>query len=155
MRVSQVYTTTFLLEEFHKKNIIYFENISYGLKNYKNEIVTLAEKEAYNFFLEKKRQYGTENAFADFYFFALEKEAKEKVMQVLTQEELTYLDKIQPTEINSQLIFCLEDELLQIIVKLNALEMLFSTIYFQSTDILKAETYWGNYCREYIKFCLE
>ena len=140
------------ISEFRKKHIIYFENISYGLKNYKNEIVTLDEKEAYEFFLEKIKQYGTENAFADFYFFALEKEAKEKVMQVLTQEELTYLDKIQPTEVNSQLIFCLEDKLLQIIVKLNTLEMLFSTIYFQSTDILKAETYWGNYNKEYIKF---
>ena len=140
------------ISEFRKKHIIYFENISYGLKNYKNEIVTLDEKEAYEFFLEKIKQYGTENAFADFYFFALEKEAKEKVMQVLTQEELTYLEKIQPTEANSQLIFCLEDKLLQIIVKLNTLEMLFSTIYFQSTDILKAETYWGNYNKEYIKF---
>ena len=140
------------INEFRNKHIIYFENISYALKNYKNEIIILDEKEAYNFFSEKKKQYGTENAFADFYFFALDAEAKEKVMQVLTQEELTYLEKIQPTEADSQLFFCLENELLQIIVKLNALEMLFSTIYFQSTDILKAETYWGNYNKEYIKF---
>ena len=143
------------INEFRNKNIIYFENISYGLKNYKNEIMTFDEKEAYEFFLEKIKQYGTENAFVDFYFFALQKEAKEKVMQVLTQEELTYLAQIQPIELDTQLIFCLEDDLLQIIVKLNALEMLFSTIYFQSTDILRAETYWGNYGREYIKFCLE
>ena len=143
------------ISEFRKKNIIYFENISYGLKNYKNEIIILDEKEAYNFFSEKKKQYGTENAFADFYFFALDVEAKEKVMQVLTQEELNYLDKIQPTEVNSQLIFCLENELLKIIVKLNALEMLFSTIYFQGIDILREETYWGNYKEEYIKFYLD
>ena len=81
------------INEFRKKHIIYFENISYGLKNYKNEIVKLDEKEAYHFFLEKMKQYGTENAFADFYFFALEKEAKEKVMQVLTKEELAYLER--------------------------------------------------------------
>ena len=143
------------IKEFRKKNVIYFENISYGLKNYKNEIMTLDEKEAYNFFLEKRKQYGTENVFADFYFFALDAEAKEKVMQVLTKEELAYLAQIQPIEPDTQLIFCLEDELLQIIVKLNALEMLFSTIYFQGTDILKEETYWGNYQGEYIKFYLD
>ena len=142
------------IKEFCKKNVIYFENVAYGLKNYKNQIMTLDETEAYHFFLEKRMKYGMKNAFADFYFFALDTEAKEKVMQVLTEEELVYLEQIRPMQTNTQLIFCLEDELLRIIVKLNTLEMLFSTIYFQSTDLLKAETYWGNYNKESIKFSI-
>ena len=135
-----------------EKNVIYFDNISYGLRNYENEVVTLDETEAYDFFSEKIKLYGTENAFTDFYFFTLEEDAKEKVMQVLTEEEIAYLEKMQPLQTQTQLVFYLEDTLLKMIVKLNAREILFSTIYFQGADTLNPETYWGNYSKEYIRF---
>lgn len=137
-----------------EKNVIYFDNIGYGLRNYDNEVITLDEAEAYEFFSRKIQLYGGENSFVDFYFFTLEEEAKEKVMQVLTEEELAYLEKMRPLRTETQLIFRLEDTLLGMIVKLNAREILFSTIYFQGVDELSPETYWGNYKKEYVRFSL-
>ena len=137
-----------------EKNVIYFDNIGYGLRNYDNEVMTLDETEAYDFFSEKRKTYGTENAFVDFYFFTLEESAKEKVLQVLTEEEIAYLEKMRPIQTKTQLVFYLEDTLLKVIVKLNAREILFSTIYFQGVDTLNPETYWGNYHKEYVKFSL-
>lgn len=137
-----------------EKNVIYFDNIGYGLRNYDNEVMTMEEAEAYAFFSEKIQQYGKENVFVDFYFFTLEDEAKEKVMQVLTEEELAYLEKMRPLRTETQLVFRLEDTLLRMITKLNAQEILFSTVYFQGVDELPPETYWGNYKKEYIKFYL-
>jgi len=137
-----------------EKNVIYFDNIGYGLRNYDNEVITLEEAEAYDFFSKKIQQYGEENAFVDFYFFTLEEDAKEKVMQVLTEEELAYLEEMRPLRTETQLVFHLEDTLLKMITKLNAREILFSTIYFQGVDELAPETYWGNYKKEYIKFYL-
>lgn len=135
-----------------EKNVIYFDNIGYGLRNYENEVITLDETEAYEFFSEKMQIYGKENAFVDFYFFTLETEAQEKIMQVLTEKELAYLEEMRPLRTETQLIFHLEDTLLQMIVKLNARELLFSTIYFQGVEELPPETYWGNYKKEYVKF---
>lgn len=137
-----------------EKNVIYFDNIGYGLRNYNNEVVTLEEAEAYDFFSQKIQTYGKENAFVDFYFFTLEEDAKEKVMQILTEEELAYLEKMRPVRTETQLVFRLEDTLLGIIAKLNAREILFSTIYFQGVEELSPETYWGNYKKEYVKFYL-
>ena len=109
--------------------------------------------QAYAYFLEKRKQYGESCSFADFYYFALEPEAREKVATLLNEQEKVYLCSIQPqTDEKEQLIFSLTDELLAIIVKLNEAEMLFSTIYFTPTDTLCAKTYWGNYGKQYIKW---
>ena len=137
-----------------EKNVIYFDNIGYGLRNYNNEVIILDEMQAYAFFSEKIKTYGVENAFVDFYFFSLEEEAKEKVLEVLTEEEIAYLEKLQPLQTQTQLVFYLEDTLLKMIVKLNAREILFSTVYFHGVDMLNPETYWGNYHKEYVKFFL-
>uniref|UniRef100_UPI004056234E hypothetical protein n=1 Tax=Agathobacter sp. TaxID=2021311 RepID=UPI004056234E len=137
-----------------EKNVIYFDSIGYGLRNYENEIIKMDETEAYSFFSQKVQAYGTENAFADFYFFTLDEEAKEKIIQILDEEEIAYLEEMRPLQTETQLVFFLEDTLLRMIVKLNAREMLFSTIYFQGVDALVPETYWGNYKQEYVRFHL-
>ena len=46
----------------------------------------------------------------------------------------------------------LEDKLLRIITKLNAEEVLFSTIYFLEGGGRPRTTWWGNYDKEYICF---
>ena len=142
--------TTIQLQE---QGAIYFTNILDGFAKYENEILHMDAKQAYDYFLEKRRQYGDLCSFADFYYFALEKEAQEKVDTLLTEQEKAYLYANQPqNDKTEQSIFTLTDELLAIIVKLNEAEMLFSSIYFTPTDALCAKTYWGNYGHQYVAF---
>ena len=132
---------------------IFFERIQEGLQNYNSHIVKQSEQEAYLFFGNKIKQYGENNCFADFYYFRLEQEAREKVDTLLTLQEKNYLCSIQPIqEQETHFIFPLNNKLLSIIVKLNANEMLFSTLYFISNGILPRLTYWGNYNQEYVQF---
>ena len=142
--------TTIQLQE---QKAIYVTNILDGFAKYENEILHMDAKQAYDYFLEKRRQYRDLCSYADFYYFALEKEAREKVNTLLTEQEKAYLCAIQPqNDKTEQLIFTLTDELLAIIVKLNEAEMLFSSIYFIPTDALCAKTYWGNYGQQYVVF---
>ena len=142
-------TTTQLQEQ----KAIYVTNILDGFAEYENETLRMDAKQAYDYFLEKRRQYGDLCSFADFYYFALEKEAREKVDTLLTEQEKAYLCSIEPqNDKTEQLIFTLTNELLAIIVKLNEAEMLFSTVYFTPTDALCAKTYWGNYGQQYVAF---
>lgn len=142
-------TTTQLQEQ----GAIYVTNILDGFAEYANETLYMNAKQAYEYFLEKREQYGDACSFADFYYFALDTEAREKVDTLLTEQEKTYLCSIQPqNNKKEQLVFTLTNELLAIIVKLNEAEMLFSTIYFTQADTLGAKTYWGNYNQEYIEF---
>ena len=142
-------TTTQLQEQ----KAIYFTNILDGFAEYENETLLMDAKQAYDYFLEKRKQYGDSCSFADFYYFALEQDAREKVDTLLTEQDKAYLASIQPqTDKTEQLIFTLTDELLAIIVKLNEAGMLFSTIYFTPTETLCAKTYWGNYGQQYVAF---
>ena len=52
------------------------------------------------------------------------------VDEVLTDAEKTYLNLMMPEDLDEDIVFPLDDKLLKIIVKLNAEEILFSTIYF-------------------------
>ena len=132
---------------------IFFERIQEGLQNYHSHIIKQSEQEAYLFFMNKIKQYEEQNCFVDFYYFRLEQEAKEKVDTLLTAQEREYLGSIQPIQGQEiHFIFPLRQELLSIIVKLNASEMLFSTLYFISNGILPRLTYWGNYNQEYVQF---
>ena len=87
-----------------------------------------------------------ENAWADFYYFTLPKEAKEKIRNMLSAEELAFLAKLGKKA--DGVFFPLKEELLHLLVKLNDSEMLFSTVYFTNPK----STWWGNYGRTYIVF---
>lgn len=141
------------IAQLQEQGAVYLKNILDGFAEYANETLHMDATQAYHYFLEKRKQYGALCSFADFYYFALEPEARAKVDILLNEQEKVYLCSIRPqTDEKEQLIFSLTEELLAIIVKLNEVEMLFSTVYFTPTDVLGAKTYWGNYGKQYIKW---
>ena len=136
-----------------EQGAIFFKNINEGLQYYQNEIKVMDAKEAYDYFQKKIAKYGEEYCFADFYYFSLPDKARKKIDRMLTERERYYLNEIQPKgDRNENIIFSLEGELLQIILKLNENEMLFSTIYLLQSQTNPRASYWGNYNREYVCF---
>ena len=120
-------------EELKKKGAIYFENICVGLNQYKDEKMVLNKEEALSHFQKLIQQHGQENSYVDFYYYRLDANAQHVIEQALTEEERTYLEKIRPDKcenMEEEIIFPLTEELLEIVVKLNAGEILFSTLYF-------------------------
>lgn len=133
-----------------KENMIYFDNIKYGLDHYNNEIVVMNEKEAFLFFKEKLKQAEEESVYADFYYGRLDSDARQIIDNELSEAEKDYVQKLIETD-SEEVIYSLDEMLLQIIVKLNAREILFSTIYFAGKPEVRS-TWWGNYNQEYIVF---
>ncbi|MCD8232616.1 MAG: hypothetical protein LUD14_12575 [Clostridiales bacterium] len=144
------------VQQLTEKGAIYFDKITTGLKEYADVKLTMDEKRAYSHFKSLKKEYGAENAFADFYYFRLDYDAREMVNELLSPGEVEYLNLIapMPEDVEEEIIFPLDDKLLQIIVRLNAAEMLFSTIYFVASERCDRvrTSWWGNYEKEYICF---
>lgn len=142
--------------QLQEKGAIWFDRITEGLKQYADVKLVMDEKKAFSHFKSLKKEYGAENAYADFYYFRLDFDAGEMVDELLDEEEIDYLRLIAPApdEVQEEIIFPLSDRLLRIIVKLNAAEMLFSTIYFVQPDAAgrPRTSWWGNYEKEYICF---
>ncbi len=156
-------------KELTEKGAIYFSQLKTGLSQYQNKAVVMGQEEAYHFFLEKQQKEYPQNAYADFYYFCLPKEARQKADAVLGKEELLYLKQLgetigqkepiagaeefqkEPITEAEEIIFPLEERLLWIITKLNQTELLFSTIYFTG-EKGKRSTWWGNYGEEYLVF---
>lgn len=138
------------IAELKAANAIYVENIRQVFDYYAWELYTLNELQAYEVLMEEWKRENCKNAFADFYYFTLQPEERERVDSVLTRQEKAYLDSIRPEEGREaeEIIFPLTCMLLSMIVKLNACEMLFSTIYFTK----KRSTWWGNYNQGYVVF---
>ena len=143
-------------EELKEQGAIYFEKITEGFRSYADVKLVMDEKRAYDHFKSLKKEYGADHAFADFYYFRLDEESREMVDELLTADEMDYLQIIRPfpEETEEEIIFPLDDRLLQIIVRLNAREMLFSTIYFVQPDPegRRRTSWWGNYGHECICF---
>ena len=133
-----------------REHAIYFENIKYGLDHYNNEIVVMNETEAFKFFAKKLKEAEEGSVFSDFYYSALNYEAKRIIDAELSEEEKIYVAHLI-SEDSKEIIYPLDNMLLQIIVKLNAKATLFSTIYFTG-EAAKRSTWWGNYNQEYIVF---
>lgn len=124
---------------------IYFENIQFGFDNYDYRITQLNEEEAYETIKELWKSNGHDNSYADFYYYKIDEAAREKVERVLNKKEKQYLKDMSHKD---EIIFHLDDTLLRILIKLNYLEVLFSTFYFTREPC----TLWGNYNQEYIIF---
>ena len=73
---------------------------------------------------------------------------KDIIDKELTKEEKEY---IQKTIKKDEIIYLADEMLLRIITKLNAREILFSTIYFTG-EVKERSTWWGNYNQEYFVF---
>ncbi len=143
-------------EQLKEQGAIFFEKIATGFRDYEEVRLKLDEKRAFSHFKELRKEYGAENVYADFYYFRLDEDAREMVNELLSREEIEWLALIAPfpDEVEEEIIFPLTDKLLRIIVRLNAQEMLFSTIYFVQPDPdgRPRTTWWGNYEQEYICF---
>ncbi len=143
-------------EELAARGAIYFDKITAGLAEYADVKLVMDEKKAFTHFKSLRKEYGAEYAFADFYYFTLDMDAREMVDELLTPEQINWLSLIAPLRGDEMedLIFPLTDKLLRIVVHLNAEEMLFSNIYFiqRDADSRARTTWWGNYGQEYICF---
>lgn len=142
------------LQELMELGAISFEHIDIGFSEYNHRVIKLGEKDAISHLKRLREEYGRDNAFVDFYYFRLDEYAKEEVQSQLTPVQIAYLDSIKPENVQEQIVFPLEDIMLSIIAKLNATEMLFSTVYFlESKESGKTRTtWWGNYNQEYVCF---
>ena len=134
------------IEQFKETGAIYLDKIQDGFDRCDWEELTLPAGKALERLLEEWRHCGEENAWADFYYFTLPKEAKEKIRNMLSAEELAFLAKLGKKA--DGVFFPLKEELRHLLLKLNDSEMLFSTVYFTNPK----STWWGNYGRTYIVF---
>ena len=133
-----------------KTNMIYFENIKYGLDYFHNEIVAMKEAEAMEFFSKELETAEAGSVYADFYYGRLDSQARQIIDKELTSIEKDYVEELISAD-SQEIIYPLDRMLLQIIVKLNAKATLFSTIYFTGEREVRS-TWWGNYNQEYIVF---
>ncbi|MCD8364304.1 MAG: hypothetical protein LUC83_00510 [Clostridiales bacterium] len=143
-------------QQLAEKGAICFEKITDGLRRYADVKLVMDEKKALSHFKSLRKEYGAEYAYADFYYFRLDYDAREMVNELLSPEEVSYLELLRPLpgDEEEEIIFPLDEKLLKIIVRLNASEMLFSTIYFVASEKCDRvrTTWWGNYGKEYICF---
>lgn len=137
------------VQELKDLGAIYLENVEEGLRGYKNEICRMEAFAAYNTLEELCVKHGWENSFADMYYHTFDEEVQENIEASLEEEEVEYLREKCSPRYRDELIFPLDPQLLRIIVKLNAREILFSTIYFVGED---RSTWWGNFDKEYVVF---
>ena len=125
------------IETLKQAGAIYLEQIQEGFDQCDWVEFTLDAGEAVDKLSAEWEACGKENAWADFYYFTLPDEAKEKIRESLTEEENRYLKELEAEE--DGIIFPLEERLLRLLAKLNETEMLFSTFYFTNP----ASTWWG------------
>ena len=133
----------FTLEEIKKEDVIYFKNIQEGFDNYENTIIEGSEEFVNNIIRMLYLENTLENSFADFYYGRLSEGEKEKIRAALTEEEIKI---IQNLNLGYDEIFLrLNEEILEILLKLTAKEILFSTFYFTKSQC----AVWGNYNMKY------
>ena len=134
--------------ELIKKGAIYFDNIAEGFQLYQEFTLEMDEVQAAVRFRRLMEKNGPENSFVDFYYFRIDPDARNRIKSTLREDEVLYLESLRPTDPEEDIIFPLTTELIDIVVKLNASEMLFSTLYFTKDR----STWWGNYEKKYAVF---
>ena len=134
------------LEQIKKENAVYIENIQDGFNNYLNIILEGSEEEVNNAIRQLFKYNGIDSSYADFYYGRLDQDAKNKVRSALDEKEILLIESLH---LSSNDIFVrLDNELLEILLKLTASEVLFSSFYFTKHPC----TVWGNYDRKYPVF---
>lgn len=133
-------------EEFKNKNVIHIDNIQDGFDKYPNLILEGTEEYVNNAIRKLVSENGFENSFADFYYGRLDEESKSKVKAALNEKEVNLIEALNLGEEN--IFFRLNLELLEILLKLTASEVLFSSFYFAKYSCI----IWGNYDRKYPVF---
>lgn len=133
-------------EELISRGGIYFDKIQNGMAEYAWESRFFSPRMAEDFLRRLREDNGKENSFADCYYPFLEKGSRERVLEVLDEEQKEYLKKLEGKD--AELLLPLDDQLLSVAVSLIDKEMLFFSFYFLKTPC----TVWGNYKQEYLVF---
>lgn len=134
------------LEELKKKNVVYLENIQDGFNKYPNSILEGTEEYVNNAIRQLVTENGLENSYADFYYGRLDDYSKDTIRAALNEKEIMLVESFQ---LSAEDIFVrLNSELLEILLKLTANEVLFSSFYFTKYPCLV----WGNYDKKYPVF---
>lgn len=134
------------LEEFKKLNSIYLDNILDGFNNYPNITIEGTEEDVNNAIKSLVDANGFENSYGDFYYGRIDEEAKIRVKASLNEDEIVLIDSLNLTK--DDLFIRLTPRLLEILLKLTAKEILFSSFYFTKYPCLV----WGNYGMKYPVF---
>ena len=132
--------------ELKEKGGIYFDKIQQGMSAYQWESKFFSSQMAKEFIGNLWKENGNENSYVDCYYKFLEQESKERIRNVLTEEQRKYLLRLEKEQ--EDLLVPLTTELLDLAVDLTNKEMLFFTFYFLKNPC----TIWGNYKQEYVIF---
>lgn len=133
-------------EELISRGGIYFDKIQNGMTEYVWESRFLSTRMAEEFLRRLWEENGRKNSFVDCYYPFLEQDSRDMVLEVLDEEQRTYLRKLEGQA--TELLLPLDDQLLSIAISLIDKEMLFFSFYFLKTPC----TVWGNYKQEYLIF---
>jgi len=126
-----------------KENIIYIKNIQEGFNKYPNTTLEGTEEYVNNAIRRLFNANGIENSYADFYYGKLDQEEKNRVRAALNEKEIMVVESLK---LSAEDIFIRPNpELLEILLKLTASEILFSSFYFTKYPCLV----WGNYGHRY------
>ena len=133
----------FTKQEIKKENILYFDNIQKGFDNYKNTIIEGTEEFVNNIIRKLYIKNTEKNSFADFYYGRLNSDEKERVKRALSEDEVKIIEDLNLGK--EEIFLRLNNEILEILLKLTTKEILFSTFYFTKSKC----TIWGNYNMKY------
>lgn len=115
--------------ELVEKGAVYIENIQNGFEDYTYEVISMGKEEAQKLFSNLKEKNGIENSFLDFYYFAIRDEERACIDEILSPEQIQYLREYKETKLagdaKEEIIFPMEDTLLEIAVELNEASALF------------------------------
>ncbi|PRR81633.1 hypothetical protein [Clostridium vincentii] len=134
------------LEELKKKNIIYIESIQEGFNKYPNTMLDGSEEQVNTAIRQLFNINGLDNSYADFYYGRLNQQEKNRVQAALDEKEVMVIESLQLS--TDDIFIQLNSELLEILLKLTANEVLFSSFYFAKYPCLV----WGNYGKRYPVF---
>ena len=138
-----MYEVKINLKELKKQDIIYIDKVQDGFNKYPNMILEGTEDEVNKGIRDIVKENGLENSYADFYYGRLDEEAKNNVRAALDEKEIALIESLKLEE--NEIFLRLNPELLEILLKLTAKEVLFSSFYFSKYPC----TVWGNYGRKY------
>lgn len=133
-------------EELVSRGGIYFEKIQNGMMDYAWESMFFSPRMADQYIRKLWEENGEGYSFVDCYYPFLEKESRERILSVLSEDQQTYLEGMM--EGKRDLLVPLDEQILSIALELNDREMLFFSFYFLKTPC----TIWGNYKQEYLIF---
>lgn len=131
--------------EFLDRGVIFADTIDEAFTRYESVILSGTESQMEEF-LGRALEINDEDAYADFYYPALDREAKEAFCSGLNEEEQQRLLHLETDK--HQIYYPLNEENLKFFAEITAREWLFSTFYFNREKAFL----WGNYGMKYPLF---